>query len=69
MYVQVLQFDSDRPFPPSFSPEDRDTFYRMKFKAMNHKLDKTKASSPQETFLDQAASVQQSLVKLEIKLT
>jgi hypothetical protein len=37
-YGKVLQFDSDRPFPHNFTQEDRDTFYRMKFKALNQKI-------------------------------
>ncbi len=38
MYEVVLQEDYDKPFPTSFSAEDKDDFYQLKFKALNTKL-------------------------------
>jgi hypothetical protein len=38
-YDKVLMMDSDRPFPRDFSQEDRDIFYRLKFRAMTRMID------------------------------
>lgn len=50
-----MQYDSDRPFPHNFTQEDRDTFYRMKFKALNKKIGGGGVADPGQQMLPRRA--------------
>lgn len=72
----MLCQDAEKDFPPSFSQDDRDAYYQLKFKALNASLHaaktstSSKASTSEDTSISEKVNaLSQTLGKLETKLT